>query len=227
MLATVSTLEAATLLAERGVTTSDRQSGATKPYPIDTIIRWCERGLLPGAARGPDGRWRIPVSALDTFSPPGRGRRTSPTADPYRRLRYVLGRVSAGVAEALSTLDDAGRPLEQRIADAQGVLRRTAAVAARLAPEEPGEMNTPAAPEPQPLVDQLLAEHEALCAGEQLDAAQLRALLSQAISLARQEGAAIVRSYDKPGDSSELLERVADAVATGGEGGQPPNRSQP
>lgn len=215
MLVTVSTLEAATLLAERGVTTSDRQSGATKPYPIDTIIRWCERGLLPGAARGPDGRWRIPVSALDTFSPPGRGRRAIPTANPGRRLRYVLGRVSAGVNEALSTLDDAERSLEQRILDAQGALRRAAAVAAGLAPEEPGEMIAPAAAETQPLVDQLLGEHEGLRDGAQLDIDQVRALLVHAIFLARQEAAQIVRGIEAPEEARKLLEQVADIVTTG------------
>ena len=35
----------------------------------DTVIRWCETGLLPGAVQLPSGRWRIPLRAIAHLIP--------------------------------------------------------------------------------------------------------------------------------------------------------------
>jgi hypothetical protein len=63
---TVTTNEAQTLLAERGI-----------DAPYQTLVRWVRSGRFPGAAlketeRGPV--WRIPLKSVDNFTPPKLGR---------------------------------------------------------------------------------------------------------------------------------------------------------
>lgn len=62
----LTTLEAAALLTERGMT--DRRGG---PVRVDTVKHMCSAGKFPGAyveRRGPGrGYWLIPPDDLDTY----------------------------------------------------------------------------------------------------------------------------------------------------------------
>ena len=64
------TLEAAVLLSERGMT--DRKGG---PVKVDTVKHMCAAGKFPGAyveRRGPGkGYWLIPTADIDALTPHG------------------------------------------------------------------------------------------------------------------------------------------------------------
>ena len=77
MIDTISAREVATLSGtalERAVQgLSTRQVAARYDVTVQTVSRWCQRGLLPGARRARDG-WHIPEAALAGFMQPSSGR---------------------------------------------------------------------------------------------------------------------------------------------------------
>lgn len=88
--------------AVRGLTTI--QVAERYDVTTQTVSRWCQRGLIPGAYRDAPGHpWRIPLTALDNFVCPMAGR---PNAHLVNAQRCVACTII--LDEKWCTWDDAG-----------------------------------------------------------------------------------------------------------------------